>query len=203
MRNSDMPPNLEEFARWEAEFNQLMNAQREDGDWDFSASMQHAWEEGAPQLDGAFVHTLKFDDEGLPILDPYVFGLFSLPYNFPFPPYSLNTEENNKYLEPSSHTPSPLALAKQMLEQNVELSEVALVLEAAIQKGELGDGGYEAWILLGETRNMDEREEEGMKALTQGVRLAEEAGAAGAGMLVCYLHRSPTCVLLTELGNSL
>ena len=200
MQNSDMPPNLEEFSRWEAEFNQLMNAQREDGDWDYSSAMQHAWEEGAPQLNDTFV---KFDHEGLPILDPYVFGLFSLPYNFPFPPYSLSTEENNKYLDASSHTSSPLALAKQMLEQNVELSEVALVLEAAIQKGELGDGGYEAWILLGETRNMDEREEEGMKALTQGVRLAEEAGAAGAGMLVCYLHHSPTCVLLTNPGNSL
>ncbi len=71
-----------------------------------------------------------------------------------------------------------------MLEQNAPLSEVALLLEAAIQKGELGEGGYEAWILLGETRNMDEREEAGMKALTEGVRLAEEAGVAGVGMLV-------------------
>jgi hypothetical protein len=40
--------------------------------------------------------------------------------------------------------------------------------------------------LLGETRNMDEREEAGMKALTEGVHLDEEAGAAGAGMLVCH-----------------
>ena len=191
MQNSDMPPNTDELSRWEAEFNQLMNAQREDGDWDYSAAMQRAWEDGAPQLNDTFVHTLKFDNEGLPILDPYVFGLFSLPYNFPFPPYSLSTEENNKYLDASSHTSSSLALAKQMLEQNVELSEVVLVLEAAIQKGELGDGGYEAWILLGETRNMDEREEEGMKALTQGVRLAEEAGAAGTGMLVCYTTLQP------------
>ena len=58
------------------------------------------------------------------------------------------------------------------------------MLEAAIQQGDLGDGGYEAWILLGETRNMDEREEAGMRALTQGVKRAEEAGAQGAGMLV-------------------
>jgi len=58
------------------------------------------------------------------------------------------------------------------------------MLEAAIQQGELGEGGYEAWILLGETRNMDEREEAGMKALMQGVKRAEEAGAPGAGMLV-------------------
>src|SRR6266436_216653 len=120
----------------------------------------------------------------------------SLSYNFPFLPYSLNIEENNKYLEPASSTLSSLALAKQMLEQNASLSEVALLLEAAIQKGELGEGGYEAWILLGETRNMDEREEAGMKALTEGVRLAEEAGAAGAGMLVCYSHNSSTGVFL-------
>jgi peroxin-5 len=201
MQNSDMPPNPEEFARWETEFNQLMYAQREDGEWDYSAGMQHAWEDGA-QMDDTFVHNLKFDHEGFPVLDPYVFGLFSLPYNFSFPPYSLSTEENNKYLDPSSSTPSPLALAKQMLEQNAALSEIALLLEAAIQKGELGEGGYEAWILLGETRNMDEREEAGMRALSEGVRLAEEAGAAGAGMLVCYLLDSSTRVLLTELRNS-
>lgn len=60
------------------------------------------------------------------------------------------------------------------------------MLEAAIQKGELGEGGYETWILLGETRNMDEREEAGMRALMYGVRIAEENGAAGAGMLVGF-----------------
>ena len=59
-------------------------------------------------------------------------------------------------------------------------------MEAAIQKGELGEGGYEAWILLGETRNMDEREEVGMRALVEGVKRAEAAGAAGIGMLVSY-----------------
>jgi len=79
-----------------------------------------------------------------------------------------------------------------MLKQNASLSEVVLLLEAAIQKGKLGKGGYEAWILLGETRNMDEREEAGMRALTEGVRLAEEAGTAGAGMLVCYISLQPT-----------
>jgi peroxin-5 len=71
-----------------------------------------------------------------------------------------------------------------MLKQSASLSEIALLLGAAIQNGDLGEGGYEAWILLGETRNMDEREEAGMKALTEGVRLAEEAGAADAGKLV-------------------
>ncbi|KAH9040745.1 peroxisome targeting signal receptor [Lactarius pseudohatsudake] len=176
MQNSDMPPKPEEMAKWEAEFNQLMNAQREEGEWEYSSSMQRAWDEGvAADLDDSFTHSMKFDHEGLPILDPYVF------------------EQNNKYLDPSSSTQSPLALAKQMLEHNASLSEVALLLEAAIQKGELGEGGYEAWILLGETRNMDEREEAGMKALTEGVRIAEEAGAAGMGMLslaISYTNES-------------
>ena len=58
------------------------------------------------------------------------------------------------------------------------------MLEAAIQQEELGEGGYESWVLLGETRNMDEREEAGMRALLHGVKRAEESGAPGPGMLV-------------------
>lgn len=79
---------------------------------------------------------------------------------------------------------SSLEEAKKLLENNGSLTEAALLLEAAIQKDDLGEGGYEAWILLGETRSMDEREEAGMRALTEGVRRAEEAGGQGAGMLV-------------------
>jgi len=77
-----------------------------------------------------------------------------------------------------------LERAKVLLNGNGSLSEAALILEAAIQKGELGEGGYEAWILLGEARNMDEREDMGIRALTEGVRRAREAGANGVGMLV-------------------
>jgi len=79
------------------------------------------------------------------------------------------------------------------LEQGGSLSEVALLLEAAIQKGELGEGGYEAWILLGETRNMDEHEDLGLRALTEGVRLSEAANANGVGMLslaISYTNES-------------
>lgn len=73
-----------------------------------------------------------------------------------------------------------------MLEAGGSLGEVAQLLEAAIQKKELGEGGYEAWILLGEVRSMDEREELGMLALREGVRIAkEQGGAGGVGMLVC------------------
>jgi peroxin-5 len=94
-------------------------------------------------------------------------------------------EQNNKYLGQDASTRSHLAEAKALLEQNGSLSEAALLLEAAIQKGELGEGGYEAWILLGETRNMDEREEAGMRALAEGVKRGEAAGAPGVGMVVC------------------
>jgi peroxin-5 len=58
------------------------------------------------------------------------------------------------------------------------------MLEAAIQKGDLGQGGYEAWVLLGEVRSMDEREDLSMRALNEGVKRAQEAGAAGEGMVV-------------------
>lgn len=90
-------------------------------------------------------------------------------------------------MDPSTSGRSCLAEAKQGLEAGTSLAEVALLLEAAIQRGELGEGGYEAWILLGETRNMDEKEEAGMKALMEGVRKAEEASAPGPGLLVSAL----------------
>jgi hypothetical protein len=81
---------------------------------------------------------------------------------------------------------SNLARAKQLLDQNGSLTEAALFLEAAIQQGELGEGGHEAWILLGEARSMDEREDAAMRALLEGVRRAREAGNNGEGMLVSW-----------------
>ncbi|TFY73691.1 hypothetical protein EWM64_g10321 [Hericium alpestre] len=169
MRNSDLPPDDSDMAKWEAEFNQLMSGKRADGevDYDYGSGLQSAWDNGFGGLgDSTGPESLKFDHEGIPILEPYTF------------------EQNNRHLDPSASTQSPLADAKALLAQNGSLSEAALLLEAAIQKGDLGEGGYEAWILLGETRNMDEREELGMKALTEGVRLAEAAGNPGPGMVV-------------------
>lgn len=96
----------------------------------------------------------------------------------------VESEQNNPFLQPSTSIRSPLSEAKALLERNGSLSEAALLLEAAIQTGELGERGYETWILLGETRSMDEREEQGIRALMEGVRRAEAAGADGAGMLV-------------------
>ncbi|KIM45315.1 hypothetical protein M413DRAFT_441996 [Hebeloma cylindrosporum] len=161
LQNSDLPPPKEDMAKWEAEFSQLMNAQREELE-DYGTNMQKAWEGGVGDYAGPS-QGVKFDGEGIPILGDYLF------------------EKNNKYLESESR--SYLSDAKQLLESNGSLSEAALMLEAAIQRGELGEGGFETWILLGETRNMDEREEAGMRALLEGVRIAEQAGAPGAGML--------------------
>jgi peroxin-5 len=84
-----------------------------------------------------------------------------------------------------------LQAAKDRLEAGDSLSEVALMLEAAIQEKDMGEGGYEAWVLLGEVRSMDEREELGMLALKEGVRIAsEQGGAGGVGMLVsCFVTK--------------
>ncbi|KAF9501922.1 peroxisome targeting signal receptor [Pleurotus eryngii] len=166
LQDSDLPPPKEDLAKWEAEFNQLMNKERSE-DTDYGTTMQQAWEGGLGNYEGSQFDNspMKFDSEGLPLLGEYIFD----PYN--------------KYLGPTTSTRSPLADAKYLLDNNGSLSEATLLLEAAIQKGELGEGGYEAWILLGDTRTMDEHEDAGMRALLEGVKRAEAAGAPGAGML--------------------
>ncbi|KAG2742080.1 TPR-like protein [Suillus brevipes Sb2] len=174
LQNSDIPPPTENIGKWEAQFNQLMGRDREELDQDYSTAMQEAWNGGFGNLNESALES-KYNDDGTPILTAYVF------------------EPNNKYLDPSSSSRSPLSEAKAFLEQGGSLSEAALLLEAAIQKGELGEGGYEAWILLGETRNMDEREDLGLRALTEGVRLSEAANANGVGMLslaISYTNES-------------
>ncbi|KAH7888702.1 hypothetical protein F5I97DRAFT_737851 [Phlebopus sp. FC_14] len=166
LQGSDVPPPQEDMAKWESELNQLMAAQREELEDDYSRGMQDTWERGLGDFtDSGNSETSRLDEHGYPILAEYVF------------------DQNNKYMSPSTSATSPLSEAKALLERNGSLSEAALLLEAAIRKGELGEGGYEAWILLGETRSMDEREELGMRALSEGVRLAEAASADGIGML--------------------
>lgn len=73
LQNSDMPPPESDMAKWEAEFNQLMRARRDEFDLDYEASMQKAWED----YNGDFTNqesSVKFDNEGLPILSSYTFG---------------------------------------------------------------------------------------------------------------------------------
>ncbi|KIP05602.1 hypothetical protein PHLGIDRAFT_108068 [Phlebiopsis gigantea 11061_1 CR5-6] len=159
LQHSDLPPPEEDLAKWEAQYKDLMDSQRGDLDFDYGASMEESWR------DGTLDDMLKFDDEGLPILEPYIF------------------EPENKYMDPSASSTSYLSDAKALLERGGSLTEVGLMLEAAIQKGDLGHGGYEAWILLGEVRSMDEREDPSMRALNEGVKRAVEAGASGEGMI--------------------
>jgi peroxin-5 len=161
-----------------------MSSQRDELETDYGTSMQQAWENGLGDLSSDTAHgdRLEFDDEGIPMLDPYVFGQYYVSsqrrcLN------SFSAEKNNRYVD-ESPARSLLDEAKALLELNGSLSEAALMLEAAIQKDQLGEGGYEAWVLLGETRNMDEREEAGMKALTEGVKRAERNGTPGPGMMV-------------------
>jgi peroxin-5 len=92
------------------------------------------------------------------------------------------TESDNPYLELASGALLPRA--KELLAKNGSLDEAALLCEAAIRKGELGDGGFEAWILLGQARSMDERESHALKALREGTKIAQERGNMEAGMLV-------------------
>lgn len=155
------PLQQEDIAKWESEFNQLMSAQRDELEHDYGSTMQDIWENG---LGDYTIPDNKLDEDGYPTVGVYVF------------------DKDNKYL----NQPSELSLlneAKDLLQRNGSLSEAALLLEAAVQKGELGEGGYETWILLGETRSMDEREVQAMRALQAGVRAADAGGANGAGML--------------------
>jgi peroxin-5 len=77
LQNSDLPPPQEEMAKWEAEFNQLMSSQREELDFDYGGDMQKAWESSLGNYEGiaSGPHPTQFDEEGLPLLAEYEFGM--------------------------------------------------------------------------------------------------------------------------------
>lgn len=56
------------MAKWEAQYREMMESQRESLDFDYGATMEEAWR------DSPFEPMTKFDDEGLPTVAPYVFG---------------------------------------------------------------------------------------------------------------------------------
>lgn len=157
LQDSEMPPSQSEMAKWESEFNQMMDSQRDDME-DFGAEMEEQYRRLTGE-DSALDNLIQFDEDGIPQLGEYVF------------------EQNNPFIE----HPSALARAKELLASNGSLSEAALLLEAAIQQNDLGEGGYEAWILLGETHSMDEREEAAIRALDTGVQRAQKVGESAAG----------------------
>ena len=72
-QDSGSPAPAEDMAKWEAEFNQLMSAQRDE--LDYGTFMQEAWENGIGDLsEDSPDNYMKFDDQGIPLLDGYVFG---------------------------------------------------------------------------------------------------------------------------------
>jgi peroxin-5 len=71
LKNSELPPSEDELAKWEAEYNQVMQAQRED--FDYGEDIESAWKDGFGNIDED-LEPAKFDDEGRPILEPYKFG---------------------------------------------------------------------------------------------------------------------------------
>ena len=54
-----------------------MTAQRDELDHDYGTAMQNAWEGGLGDFEtrGPGEAPMKFDDEGVPVLGPYVFGM--------------------------------------------------------------------------------------------------------------------------------
>lgn len=161
-----------------------MGNEREE--FDYGGEMEKMWN-GYEEDGGLALDSPTFDQWGAPMLSPYEFGeCESATSNAQHLMFTGSTERQNPYLEAPPQEPL-LERAKALLAQNGSLSEAARMIEAAIQRGDLGAGGFEAWILLGETRSMDEREDAAMRALREGVRIAEAAGAKGEGMVVCIL----------------
>jgi peroxin-5 len=185
---SESDTTMDKLAEWEAEYNKVMNAEREDldQDWGINANLS--------DIDKNFgLGSLRYGGEGIPDLPKYEFGK---PLFCKYRRLVSETlaEENNPYVNDPN---TSLSKAVEMLASGqVSLSEVARMFEAAIQKGDLGEGGHEAWILLGEVRSMDEREDLGLAALREGVQIAKEnGGAGGVGLLVCILLLSSLLLL--------
>mgnify|MGYP007051637991 CR=1 FL=1 len=74
MQKSEVPPKEEDYAKWEAEFSQLMSAEREG--LEYGEDMQKAWESGLGNYNGesSFDKPIQFDAEGVPQLGDYIFG---------------------------------------------------------------------------------------------------------------------------------
>ncbi|KAH7108429.1 TPR-like protein [Auriculariales sp. MPI-PUGE-AT-0066] len=164
---------LEELAKWEDQYNQLNTDGRIDED--FVSGLSEAYSSTFDQYD-QYASETRTDEHGNPQLGTYEF------------------DKDNQYMkEAEQSSRSHLQDAKDLLATNGSLTEAALLLEAAIQKGDLGRGGYEAWVLLGETRSMDEREEQAMRALVEGTRLSAAAGEPAEGLIplaIAYTNES-------------
>jgi peroxin-5 len=61
-------------AKWEAEFNELLNHQRDEFDQDYGADIQKMWESGLGNYENPLDTLPSFDVDGYPILGEYAFG---------------------------------------------------------------------------------------------------------------------------------
>ncbi|KAJ1302725.1 hypothetical protein OPQ81_003039 [Rhizoctonia solani] len=140
---------------------EAMAAEAAEAEAEYAEAMKQMWESGLGDYggpDAGFANIgdggVVFDGNGVPALEQYRF------------------DETNPHLKEEGDPRSLLDAAKAILAHPSgigSLREAGLLLEAAIQKGQLGEGGYESWVLLGEVRGMDEREAEGLIALREGV----------------------------------
>ena len=62
----------------EDQMRQVLQAQKEEMGHDYGASLQEAWENGMGMYDDdnlPYEERQKFDNEGVPIFDAYIFGM--------------------------------------------------------------------------------------------------------------------------------
>ncbi|CAE6448545.1 unnamed protein product, partial [Rhizoctonia solani] len=158
-------------------------AEAAEAEVEYAEAMKQMWEEGLGDYggpDAGFSNIgdggVVFDGNGVPALEQYRF------------------DDKNPHLKEEGDPRSFLDAAKAILAHpsgTGSLREAALLLEAAIQKGQLGEGGYESWVLLGEVRGMDEREAEGLIALREGVNRGAPPEAL-LSLAISYTNESYT-----------
>jgi peroxin-5 len=73
LQKSDLPPPEEDMVKWEAEFNQMMNGQR---NMDFDYDTIGQWDDPSSPF-----QSVPFDSDGIPLLGDYEFGKFLLYYS--------------------------------------------------------------------------------------------------------------------------
>ena len=100
LRTSENPPSEEDIEKMEAEFKQLMESQKDSSlaEYNYGASMAEAWENGLGQYDGDMMPSTRFDEEGVPILEPYNFGkqfLYSMTLCYQFCPFRPRKQISN------------------------------------------------------------------------------------------------------------
>lgn len=73
--------SLEELAQWEKDFNEAMNAERAEEGWMDDAAYAEKVTAQFADLDKEFglpTYPLHVDEDGIPVMVPYTFGMFTL-----------------------------------------------------------------------------------------------------------------------------